>query len=782
MTPRWLRSVHYLFISTVVAAGLAALAHALRNLDASAFAFQWLVLLVLMLVSGTFAVKIPALNARLSISETFVFIMVLLFGTGPATVTAAVEGLFVSITRRHWNIRHLAFNVAEPAFSVWVSSTVFYGLAGIPPLSMAKAELSTVGLPVLALASLYFLLNSTLNALAVATESGTSPVELWRKYFLWVSLNFFGGASIAMLVTVNTPTMSLQGLAAIAPLLLVSYLTFKSSMGRVEDENLHLGQLNKLYLRVVETLAMAIDAKDQVTHGHIRRVQTAAVDLARALGVQEGPEVRAIEAAALLHDMGKIAVPEHILNKPGRLSPAEYERMKLHAPLGAEILSAVDFPYPVVPIVRHHHENWDGSGYPDGLKADAIPIGARILSVVDCYDALTSHRPYRRALSREEALAIIRERRGTMYDPQAVDAFMTVDVPAEPTEPLAVPDVLDRIAATAREGREWTRASDLHRLQARMNARGAVLGFYQRLAALRIDPGIDDVCLALMPQIRQMTPASLIAFYRHDQPADEAALAWASGFGETLVSGLRISMGHGASGWVATARQSILNCDPALDLGDRADGLAPRLKSGLIVPLVTGGDVVGVLALYATERSAFTDEHRLLIESVSAALAGALARASRNDVEETLTLPGLRPLADEEVLRQLLESGRLWDQEIQRSLGVLCLRADGDEALLADATIAANQATRISDMVLRTGDRELVVLMPHCDPVAGQFVAERIAAVPPNGHKGAVQIAFACAPYDGDTLTRLLASARDRLRERVGRQAAPVPERRGARQ
>jgi putative nucleotidyltransferase with HDIG domain len=148
---------------------------------------------------------------------------------------------------------------------------------------------------------------------------------------------------------------------------------------------------------------MAIDAKDQVTHGHIRRVQTRAVFLAKKVGVTEEQQIRAIEAAALLHDTGKLAVPEHILNKPGRLTFEEFEKMKLHASVGAEILSAIDFPYPVVPIVRHHHENWDGSGYPSGLAGIDIPIGARILAVVDCFDALTSDRPYRPRLSDKEA-------------------------------------------------------------------------------------------------------------------------------------------------------------------------------------------------------------------------------------------------------------------------------------------------------------------------------------------------------------------------------------------
>src|SRR3954465_76456 len=171
---------------------------------------------------------------------------------------------------------------------------------------------------------------------------------------------------------------------------------------------------------------MAIDAKDQITHGHIRRVQSYAVGLARRVGVADETLIKAIEAAALLHDMGKLAVPEYILNKPGKLTSAEFEKMKLHASIGADILSAIDFPYPVVPIVRHHHENWDGTGYPARIKHTDIPIGARILSVVDCFDALTSDRPYRPRLSDEEAMEILMQRRGSMYDPLIVDTFAKV--------------------------------------------------------------------------------------------------------------------------------------------------------------------------------------------------------------------------------------------------------------------------------------------------------------------------------------------------------------------
>ena len=179
------------------------------------------------------------------------------------------------------------------------------------------------------------------------------------------------------------------------PLPVILYMAFKHAVGRTQDQLSHLGKVNRVYVAAIEALAQAVDAKDQVTHDHVRRVQSRSVDLARSLGVDDDAEVQAIKAASLLHDIGKLAIPEHILNKPGRLTPAEYEIMKRHAPIGADILQVIDFPYPVAPIVRHHHENWDGTGYPDGLAGEDIPIGARIIAVVDCFDALTSDRPYR---------------------------------------------------------------------------------------------------------------------------------------------------------------------------------------------------------------------------------------------------------------------------------------------------------------------------------------------------------------------------------------------------
>jgi len=416
------------FVGAVITAGFFVIGHSVYALSATPVTSQWFVLAALTLLSGSITIKLPGIDASISVSETFVFTSVLLFGAAAGTITVTLDGLIISLWlwRKGIGFHKLLFNMAAPALSIWLAAQLFFLATGVPPLTHGTAGLSAL-LPGLVLfAAVYFLLNSWLMATAVSFEKRLSPLEIWRHNFLWLCLSFFSGASVSILLVSVSREINLTALAVIVPLLIISYLTYHTSMARVEDANRHVDELNHLYLSTIETLAMAIDAKDQVTHGHIRRVQEYSVALARRMGVDDERLIQAIEAASLLHDMGKLAVPEHILNKPGKLTSAEFEVMKTHAGVGADLLAAIEFPYPVVPIVRHHHENWDGSGYPDRLIGTDIPIGARILSVVDCFDALTSDRPYRKKLSDSEAIAILQQRRGTMYDPLVVDVFVNM--------------------------------------------------------------------------------------------------------------------------------------------------------------------------------------------------------------------------------------------------------------------------------------------------------------------------------------------------------------------
>src|SRR5574338_14275 len=375
------------YVAGVVAVGLVPLAIAAAAAVQQPIHPGWIILGVLSLLSVPLAIRIPSIEATISVSEGFIIAAGLLFGPAAGTLTAALDGLGVSLWNRHRSVRRTLFNLAEPAISVTVAMWLFYAISGASPLLYRAVPFQPLIAPLVAMTVVYFVLNTALNALAVWLESGMSPAVLLRKHLSHLTLDFCVTLSLGAVIVQTSANVTVAAILVLVPMLLASYVSTQYVGGQLEEADRHLSELRRLYDSTVETLAMAVDAKDQLTHGHIRRVQVLSTRLARAVGASPD-EVRALEAAALLHDLGKLAVPEHILKKPGPLTAAEYEQMKAHAEIGAGILSRIEFPFPVVPIVRHHHENWDGSGYPDGLQGEAIPLGARILSVVDCYDAL----------------------------------------------------------------------------------------------------------------------------------------------------------------------------------------------------------------------------------------------------------------------------------------------------------------------------------------------------------------------------------------------------------
>src|SRR5216684_7065931 len=237
-----------------------------------------------------------------------------------------------------------------------------------------------------------------------------------------------GGVGAAALVGVVQYFLALSFLqwlafAGLLGLPIVAAAAYGFYCNQIRAKTREAEQASRLHLATVEALATAIDAKDQTTHCHVRRVQIYAAGLGRLFKLSE-PELAALNAGALLHDIGKLAVPDHILNKPGALTTAEFERTKVHTVIGAEILGRVDFPFPVVPVVKHHHERWDGRGYPDGLKGELIPMTARIMSVVDCFDSVREDRPFRAGMTREQAIELLRKGSGTHFDPTVVERFI----------------------------------------------------------------------------------------------------------------------------------------------------------------------------------------------------------------------------------------------------------------------------------------------------------------------------------------------------------------------
>ncbi|MDH4063783.1 MAG: HD domain-containing protein [Acidobacteriota bacterium] len=375
--------------------------------------------------------------------------------------------------------------------------------------------------------------------------------------------------------------------------------------------------MDRLYLSTIRAFSTAIEAKDGVTSSHIHRVQSYTLSLARALGVVDPVELKAIEAAALLHDTGKLAVPEYILNKPGRLTAAEFEQMKLHVDVGADILSSIGFPYPVVPIVQAHHESWDGSGYPRGLCGEEIPLGARILSVVDCYDALTSDRPYRLAMTTEQALAIVRERRGQMYDPNVVDAFIAL-LPTLSSDTVAEPQLqraVTRIRQAAQQDGALPAAPP-----ATMGARSVVHSLSRVMAGA---PGVEDLARIVAPEIQRLASDAGFVFY---MTSDDGHLDAQACFGLAVPNAgtLTMAMGERVSGWAAATRRQVVNADARLDLGSLA--ASEGLQFTLATPLVQDDRCVGVLSAYSAE--AFADDVARAITQVAHGLAPIMALAA----------------------------------------------------------------------------------------------------------------------------------------------------------
>ena len=603
-----------IYLALVIVAGTAITIYSAVDLYVDPPPLQWVVLAALTLLTGSFTVKVPSLTARISVSEAFVFTAVVLFGPSVATVIVALDSFVISLWMRpdrRFRVRSL-FNLAAVALAIWVSAHAFFALIGAPPGSREFLSLNALAVPLFVLALSYFLWNSWLVAFAVAAERRINPYQFWRNNFPWLSLNYFGGASVAGLLVAYTRSVDLQALGIIIPLLVISYLTYRTSIGRVEDAKLHVEQVNALYMSAVETLAMAVDAKDQITHGHIRRVQVFATELAVRLGVSDENQLKAIQTAALLHDMGKLAIPEHILNKPGKLTKGEFEKMKRHADIGADLLSSIPFPYPVVPIVRHHHENWDGSGYPNGISGIDIPLGARILSVVDCFDALTSDRPYRPRLATEAAFEILRDRRGAMYDPLVVDTFIAAYGAISPAAVLAGQQARSLIPNQKPSSEHATRALD--EIQTG-SAESYVLAEARRRVVGVTAP--TELVSVVSSAIRQFTPATVVALYLYVPHTDTLRCVAATGDPDALLNGFEIPCGERTTGWAAANCQSVLNSAASLDLGRLAASYKPALKSALSVPILGKQGSRGTLTVYSSLDSPFTDRHTFFLEQIS---------------------------------------------------------------------------------------------------------------------------------------------------------------------
>ncbi len=565
--------------------------------------------------------QLPGVRGVVSVSALFVLIGIVNLSLSEALLVGAVS-MIVQCTWRtaaRPKLLQSAFNVSALFIAIVIAARVFsYS-------NRFVVEPVSLGL----LAIVYFCANTFPIAAIIGLTEGKRIFSVWSNY-RWTLAYYAVGASMAWVIDTLPHGIQWEFPLICLPLVYLVHRSNRTHLVQMEQERTHMHAMNGLHLRTIEALALAIDAKDHTTHDHLQRVQLYATEIGKDLGLSP-EEQDALTAAAVLHDIGKLAVPESIISKPGKLTRSEFEKMKIHPVVGAEILERVEFPYPVVPIVRSHHEKWDGSGYPYGLRGEEIPIGARILSAVDCLDALASDRQYRRALPLDEAMARVASEAGTAFDPKVVRALQaryheleararTTETPAQ--TPLSVDIKITNGSAPAAgfEAEEPAdRAAPQHPVaQARANRRKEE-SIPEMPAAGLCSLEWDEALTVASLRIRRTVSYDAFALFACDD--DFVRTKFVAGEDSTGLESLAVRQGQGLVGWVAEVGKPILNGNPMVEPGYAKKDGAHGLSSALALPLVSSGRVAGVVALYRREKDAFAADELVTLLEMCPALA-----------------------------------------------------------------------------------------------------------------------------------------------------------------
>ncbi|MGA2101187.1 MAG: HD domain-containing phosphohydrolase [Candidatus Sulfotelmatobacter sp.] len=630
----WIRSTGArIFIAGMALAGSITFALAFSHWQTSDLV-KFVCYLIAALLASSLKVGLPGIEGTLSVNFLFTLLGILELSL-PETLTL---GLASTLAQFYWKPARrvkpvqLVFNLSQ----VTLSSAIAYGAYKLVVLHVLHAP---GPLALLVAAITHFGCNTLATSTIIGLTEDKSIRKVWGESHLWLFPYYMVGAAMAGLVHFLNAYIGWQSSLLVLPPIYLMYRSYRLYLGKLETEKLHAEKVSNLHLRTIEALALAIEAKDETTGEHLQRVRVYAMELAKELGLSDD-ETEALRAASVLHDIGKLAVPEHIISKPGKLTPEEFEKMKIHPIVGAEILEQVDFPYPVVPIVRAHHEKWDGSGYPYGLSGEAIPIGARILAAVDCLDALASDRQYRKALPLDDAMAKVVADSGKSFDPKVVAILrrryielekLATEQPLQAPPKLSTDIKIERGSAPAAGFAESADASTTSQQAAdsagmTSSAQRESREIIELSRALGHSLRAEDIFCLLSIRLKRLVPHDSMAVYC---PKDDVLVPkFVSGENFRLFSSLRIPLGEGLSGWVAQNHKAILNGNPSVEPGYLNDpDKYSTLRAALAVPIEGATGIVAVLALYRAGLDAFTADDLRITETIGGELGPAIEGA-----------------------------------------------------------------------------------------------------------------------------------------------------------
>lgn len=775
------------YIAATVLFGMACLAYSVKTWSPIPWGeFAWY--LACAVVSSKLKVTLPGMTGTLSVNFVFILIAITELDLAATVAIACASGVAQAIVTAKARPQpvQLAFTLTSMAGSSTLAHLVYHS-------ALVHRQVSSVPVLLCLSALVYFLANTWSVGGIVALTERKPFWRLWMDRLFWTVPNYLAGAAIAALHHGLVRHFGWQNSLLVLPVVYLIYRSYRLYLDRLEEETRHVSEVASLHLRTIKALALAIDAKDGTTSDHLRRVQVYAMELAKDLDLDE-PEARALEAASLLHDIGKLAVPEHIISKPGRLTPEEFKKMQIHPVVGAEILATVDFPYPVVPIVLAHHERWDGSGYPHGLKGEEIPMGARILAAVDCLDALSSDRQYRRALPLDEAMAVVAAQSGTGYDPAVVAVlgrrYLELEALARTSNgaKLANRDVSGRQTApqagfeTASLDNTPGEAQPIEFIASIAAARQEFQMLLEIATGLGSSLCVDDTLSLLARKLQNAIPYHAIAIYVVKD--GKLAPEFAEGENSELFGSLEIPLGQGLSGWVAENCKAILNGNPSVEPGYlKNPARFSTLRSALSVPLPGIDGIVGVLTLYHRLPAAFTADHLRILMAISTKAGLTIENALRyKHAEKSATTDEMTLLPNARSLFLHLDGELARCRRTNSELAVMVLDLDGfkevndrfghltGNRVLKAAAQGIREICRDYDYVARMGGDEFVVLMPGLN--RENMPARKIDLHEVVSRTGreicgeeilSVSVGEAFFPADGDDAEQLLTEADRRM-------------------
>ena len=752
---------------------------------------QFAFLLGMAVVTSRMKVRLPGVEGTVSVNFLFILLGAIELNA-PQTVLIAAAA---TLSQCLWKPKHrvtstqLVFNVSSAASSGFGCHLAFASLAASSVLALPHLPV----LPVVGAVSVYFFLNTlSVSGIIFLTQEGLTQkktlIETWHGSFLYTAPQYLIGALLVLILDRLYSAFGWPIFLLVMPVLFLIYYSYRLYLGQLEQEKKHVTEMSELQMRTIRGLALAIEAKDSTAHYHVRRVRRFVLTLAAEVSVS-ALERQAIEAASLLHDIGKLAIPEHILSKPGKLTVEEFAKMKTHTVVGAEILESIGFPYPVVPIVRHHHEKWDGSGYPDGLKGEQIPIGARILSVVDCFDALTSDRQYRRAIEPRDAVAFIRSEAGKSYDPGMVALlekhFETFN--SEEPEFLCV-DSAFGVALNGSTDLKATPIAEVTGPTGFMSSIAAAREEFQHLLDVTTELGnslrTEEVFSLLSHRLKTMAPYDcMVIFNLRDS---RLVPLFSVGIDSEFMGAQEVPIGEGLSGWVAKNSRPVTNGGPYMEIGYRSRSLSEQaLKSAIAVPLESPSGVIGVLTLYSSTPDFYTADHLRVLLSLSAKASLTIENALRFDeVRKNATTDELTGLPNARSLHLELERELSFCRRANHILCVLVLDLNGfkqvndrfghlqGNRLLARVAIGLTGCCREHDYCARIGGDEFVMMMRDAGPLdLDRRIDQLCEAVVQAGidvlgeRVVSLSVGSAFYPADGETAETLVSQADLRMYE-----------------